>query len=224
MRLVDCFIPVFAVVRAFVAEPHDDAPALAARLQPLLVTAQQEAIALGASEEDVRAALFAVAAWVDETLLTCGWSAADGWQRLLLQRQFFGISDAGVAFFDRLGKLGDAQADVEEVYVLCLSMGFAGRFGHGGDVRELSDIRLRAIRRVLAHASAKGLSDTAALVFPGVQPVTPQATNGTRRWRWMPSRLSLVVLTVPLLVLVLLYLIFFLILKQQVHAILPLIR
>lgn len=224
MRLVDCFIPVLAVVREFVAAPRDDAPTLAARLQPLLATAQQEAFATGASEEDVRAALFAVAAWVDEALLNCDWPAADAWQRLLLQRQFFGISNAGVAFFERLAKLGDAQADVEEVYVLCLSMGFRGRFGHGGDARELAGIRLRAMRRVLAHASAKGLPDAAALVFPGVQSATPQAPSGTRRRRWMPSRLSLVVLTVPVLVLVLLYVIFFSILRQQVHAILPLIR
>ena len=224
MKLVDCFIPVLAVVRQFIQEPRDDAPVLAARLQPLLAAAQQEALAIGTTEEDMRSALFAVAAWVDETLLTCDWPAVEAWQRLLLQRQFFGLSNAGVAFFERLAKLGDGQADVEEVYVLCLSMGFKGRFGHGGDARELADIRLRAMRRVLAHASANGLPEAAALVFPGVQAATPPDTGVARRPRWMPSRLSAAVLTISLSVLVVLYFIFFSILKQQVHAILPLIR
>ena len=224
MKLVDAFIPVLAVVRQFIQEPRDEAPALAARLEPLLAAAQQDALAIGTTEEDTRSALFAVAAWVDETLLTCDWPAAQAWQRQLLQRQFFGISNAGVAFFERLAQFGDGQADVEEVYVLCLSMGFKGRFGHDGDARELANIRLRAMRRVLAHASANGMHEATALVFPGVKAETPTGASGTRRWRWMPSRLSVVVLTVPLLVLVILYLIFFSILKQQVHSILPLIR
>ena len=222
MRLVDCFIPVLAVVRRFVDAPGDEAPVLAARLQPLLAAAQHDALANGASEEAVRGALFAVSAWVDEALLTCEWPAAEGWQRLLLQRQFFGVSNAGVAFFERLAALGDAQADEAEVYVLCLSMGFKGRFGHGGDARELADIRLRAMRLVLAHASVG--SDAATLVFPGVKVDEEAMAPAPRRSRWMPSRLSLTVLSISALTLLVLYLVLFSILRQQVHAILPLIR
>ncbi|MET3915808.1 type VI secretion system protein ImpK [Variovorax sp. OAS795] len=224
MRLVDCFIPALAVVRQFADAPADDAPVLAARLQPLLATAQHDGLALGASEEDVRSALFAVSAWVDEALLTCNWPAAEAWQRLLLQRQFFGVSNAGVAFFQRLAELGDGRADVAEVYVLCLSLGFKGRFGHGGDARELADIRLRAMRRVLAHASANGVSEAETLVFPGAKPAEPARGAAVRRSRWMPSRLSVAVLSISVLTLLVLYLVFFSILRQQVHAILPLIR
>lgn len=229
MKLVDVFIPVLAVVRQFALAPDQDAPVMAARLQPLLVQAQQDALALGASDDDVRAALFAVAAWIDETLSTCDWPQAAGWQRHLLQRQFFNVSNAGVAFFDRLAKLGDGHADVQEVYVLCLSMGFTGRYGHGGDgdaVRALADIRLRAMRHVLGQASARGLpaAEAAALVFPGVELKTPEGTGTTPRRRFALSRLSVMVLTVPVLVLCGLYLIFFLVLRQEVHAVLPLIR
>ncbi|HET7835038.1 MAG TPA: DotU family type IV/VI secretion system protein [Variovorax sp.] len=224
MRLVDCFIPVLAVVRRFVDAPGDDAPMLAARLQPLLAAAQHDALTLGASDEDVRSALFAVSAWIDEALLTCDWPAADAWQRLLLQRQFFGVSNAGVAFFERLAGLGVGHADAVEVYVLCLSMGFQGRFGHGGDARELADIRLRAMRRVLSEASADGVSEAATLVFPGVDAEEPALAAAVRRPRWMPSRLSAAVFGISVLTLLVLYLVFFSILRQQVHAILPLIR
>jgi len=224
MRLVDCFIPVLAVVRRFVDAPGDDAGTLAARLQPMLAAAQHDALALGASDEDVRSALFAVAAWVDEALLTCDWPAAEGWQRLLLQRHFFGVSNAGVAFFERLAQLGDGHADATEVYLLCLSMGFKGRFGHGGEASELADIRVRAMRRVLAQASADGMSEAATLVFPGVKSEGPAPGPGPRRSRWLPSRLSLTVLGLSVSTLLVLYLVFFSILRQQVHAILPLIR
>lgn len=226
MRLVDAFIPVLAVVRQFVEAPHDDAAALAARLRPLLAQAQQDALALDTPEDDLHNAQFAVAASIDETLSTCDWLEAASWQRHLLQRQFFGISNAGVAFFERLARLGQAQdqAEVEEVYVLCLSMGFKGRFGHDGDARGLADLRLRAMRRVLAHASARGVHEAAALVFPGVKVAAPEGAGAAPRRRWAPSRLSVLVLTLPVLALIALYLAYFWILEKQVHAILPLIR
>lgn len=232
MKLVDAFIPVLAVVRQFALAPDQDAPAMAARLQPLLAQAQHDALAIGTPEDDLRAALFAVAAWVDETLSTCDWPQAAGWQRHLLQRQFFNVTNAGVAFFERLARLGDAQADVQEVYVLCLSMGFTGRYGHGahdgdGDaVRALADIRLRAMRGVLAQASARGLpaAEAAALVFPGVALKAPEGMGTAPRRRFALSRLSVLVLTVPVLVLCGLYLVFFLVLRHEVQDILPLIR
>jgi type VI secretion system protein ImpK len=229
VKLVDAFIPVLAVVRQFALAPDQDAPAMAARLQPLLAQAQHDALAIGTPEEDLRNALFAVAAWVDETLSTCDWPQAASWQRHLLQRQFFNVTNAGVAFFDRLAKLGDVQADVQEVYVLCLSMGFTGRFGHGGQgdaVRALADIRLRAMRHVLAQASARGLpaAEAAALVFPGVELKAAGGMGTAPRRRFALSRLSVLVLTVPVLVLCGLYLLFFLVLRHEVHDILPLIR
>ena len=229
MKLVDAFIPVLAVVRQFALAPDQDAAALAERLQPLLAQAQHDALALGTREDDVRGALFAVAAWVDETLSTCDWPQAALWQRHLLQRQFFDVTNAGVAFFDRLARLGDGQADVQEVYVLCLSMGFTGRYGHGAEgdpVRALADIRLRAMRHVLAQASARGLpaAEAAALVFPGVELKTPEGTGTAPRRRFALSRLSALVLTVPVLVLCGLYLVFFFVLRHEVHAVLPLIR
>jgi type VI secretion system protein ImpK len=224
MRLVDAFIPVLAVMRQFVNAPKEDAPALAARLQPMLARAQQDAQVIGTSEDDVRNALFAVVALIDETLLTCDWAQAPAWQRHLLQRQLFGLSHAGVTFFERLAQLDATQSAVEEVYVLCLAMGFKGRFGQGGDDRELTDIRLRSMNRVLAQASARSLPEAAALIFPGVKAAAPGGASAVPRWRWKPSRLSVLVLTVPVLVLIALYLVFFWILEQQVHAILPLIQ
>jgi type VI secretion system protein ImpK len=229
VKLVDAFIPVLAVVRQFALAPDQDATAMAARLQPLLAQAQHDALAIGTSEEDLRHALFAVAAWVDETLSTCDWPQAAGWQRHLLQRQFFNLSNAGVAFFERLAQLDEAQADVQELYVLCLSMGFTGRYGHGGHgdaVRALADIRLRAMRHVLAQASVRGLpaAEAAALVFPGVELKAAEGMGTAPRRRFALSRLSALVLTVPVLVLCGLYLVFFLVLRHEVHAILPLIR
>lgn len=231
MKLVDAFIPVLAVVRQFALAPDRDPPAMAVLLHPLLAQAQQDALAIGTAEEDLRSALFAVAAWIDEALSTCGWPQAAGWQRHLLQRQLFDLSNGGVAFFERLAGLGDTQPDVQEVYVLCLSMGFKGRFGnedHGDAVRALADVRLRAMRHVLTQASTRGLpaSEAASLVFPGVE---LKATEGmgmgtTPRRRFALSRLSLLVLTVPLLLLCGLYLVFFLILRNEVQAIVPLIR
>lgn len=225
MRLVEFFTPVLAVVRQHVMEPVEDAPALAGRLHSMLAVAQHNAAAIGATEEDVRDALFAVAAWADEAILGSDWSAAAAWQEQLLQRHYFGIMNAGMAFFERLAQLPEIGADVEEVYVLCLSIGFSGRYGFENRPRELIDVHFRAMQRVMAHAGANAPADAQGLVFPGAN--VPEATSGPvalRRWRWLPSRLTLWLVSIFLVLLVVLHLIFSIILKQQVDSLLPLVR
>ena len=61
-------------------------------------------------------------------------------------------------------------------------------------------------------------------MFPGAELKTPEGVGTAPRRRFALSRLSALVLTVPVLVLCGLYLVFFLVLRHEVHAILPLIR
>lgn len=220
MRLVEYFVPAMALVRQFAAFPEDDAAALNAKLLPLLERARQQASAAGVAEADVLEALFAVAAWIDETLLTCGWAGAPGWQRLLLQRRLFKTSNAGVLFFERFEALAPTRHAVDEVYTLCLALGFQGRLGYEGRQAELAAIRARALDRGIARAG-----DAAAVqdqMFPeGYAAAAPPALQ---RLRWRPSRLVVVVVGVSLALLLALYTYYHVVLTQRVGALLPLIR
>jgi len=111
-----------------------DANAFRAQMKSLLVMSDQESRRLGYTADDVRLALYAVVAYVDETVLNSGLPAFESWARNPLQLDVFGKHVAGEAFFVYLNQLlarddSEDLADLLEVYVLCLLLGFRGRYG-----------------------------------------------------------------------------------------------
>lgn len=222
MQLLDCFIPVLAFVRQFGARPDAEPAALAAQLDTLLGAAQQQALDQGHTPDEVREALYAIAAWTDETLLTCPWPAAEGWQRHLLQRRLFGVSNAGIGFYERFEKLSAAQGQAEAVYLMCLALGFSGRYGHGGNASERDFLQRAALQRALDGAAA-GI-DGAALLFPAGYAPGAEPARTRLRPRWMPSRLAVGVVTGSLALLAALYAAAHLLLTHGVDTLLPQIR
>jgi type VI secretion system protein ImpK len=107
------------------------------------------------SEEDYRQAHFAVCAWVDEAILNSPWKEKAQWMREQLQRLHYQTTDAGEEFFERLNRLGPAQAGVREVYYLCLAMGFTGRYCNPGDEFLLEQLKTSNLK--LLSGSSVGL-------------------------------------------------------------------
>lgn len=221
-RLLDAFIPALAYVRQFVAAPQGDAASLAERLGPLLAEGQRQALEQGHAAADLRQALFAVVAWIDEALLTSGWTDAQGWRRHLLQRQHFGVSNAGVGFFEHLNQVDAGNAAVEEVYLMCLALGFQGRFGHGGQAAERDVIRQALLGRVLERAPQEVAGTADALLFPEGYATAP--ADDRRRWRGVPSRRVVAIALYALLAVLVVYLVSNAVLSRQVSSLLPLIR
>ncbi|HEY6329371.1 MAG TPA: DotU family type IV/VI secretion system protein, partial [Blastocatellia bacterium] len=90
-----------------------------------------EADKLGYKEKQVQEVKFALAAFVDETVLTARFPLREEWEKQPLQLEYFGEHLAGVTFFDHLDRLIDAaesQADPLEVYYLCLLLGYKGKY------------------------------------------------------------------------------------------------
>jgi type VI secretion system protein ImpK len=111
-----------------------DANAFRAQMKSLLVMSDQESRRLGYTADDVRLALYAVVAYVDETVLNSGLPAFESWARNPLQLDVFGKHVAGEAFFAYLNQIlarddSEDLADLLEVYALCLLLGFRGRYG-----------------------------------------------------------------------------------------------
>lgn len=221
MRLVDSFIPFMAFVRHFQRQPSGDAAAVGAQLDGLLAEARRSAHQAGASDADTMDGLFAVAAWADEVLMAANWPGAEDWKRQLLQRRYFNVSNAGVAFFSRLDNLGAGQLAVREVYFFCLSMGFSGRYGHDRNPQVLGDIRQACLDQLVQGGG--GLYGESGRMFPQAyvaDAAAPAAATGpARRWGWQLSTLGVNALVVPLVVLVLLYGIYHVIIWQTVNSI-----
>ena len=74
---------------------------------------------------------FALAAFVDETMLTNNFPMRDQWEKYALQLEYFGEQLAGNKFFEKLdAMLGqiDMTKDAVEVYYVCMLLGFKGRY------------------------------------------------------------------------------------------------
>jgi type IV/VI secretion system ImpK/VasF family protein len=82
---------------------------------------------------DYDAARFAVCAWIDEKVLNSSWAYRETWKGDLLQEAFYNTTHAGEEFFTRLDGLKSTQDSVRQVYLLCLLLGFKGRYCRDGD-------------------------------------------------------------------------------------------
>lgn len=100
-------------------------------VERLLHEMEQRGATLRYSERQVKAVKFALAAFVDETIMSTNLPLREEWEKFPLQLEYFGEQLAGVKFFERLDELLkqiETEADVVEVYYVCLLLGFKGKY------------------------------------------------------------------------------------------------
>ncbi len=127
------------------------------QVQNALKLSEQDALRRGYSQEDVRVAVFAVVAFLDESVLNSQNPMFADWPRKPLQLEMFGVQIAGEIFFRNVERLLTRQdseplADLLEVHQLCLLMGFRGKYGASGsgEIRNILaqiDEKIRRIRK-----------------------------------------------------------------------------
>jgi len=129
--LVHIATPVLELImqiRAGIVLPSNS---LRGKMDGLLKQLEQDAEASGYKGPPVQATKFALAAFTDETVLTASFPLRSEWEKYPLQLEYFGEQLAGVKFFDRLDDLmksPEENADVIEVYYLCLLVGYKGKY------------------------------------------------------------------------------------------------
>jgi type VI secretion system protein ImpK len=85
--------------------------------------------------DDIDTARYALAAFMDETVLNSAWPYKEKWADNPLQLEYFGTYLAGEIFYDKLEDLRtrvEAKHELLEIYYLCLLLGFKGKYGVGG--------------------------------------------------------------------------------------------
>lgn len=128
-----------------------DNEAFRRRTKATLQEVERVAIATGYDGADVRDTHFAVVAFLDEVILHSKDPVRAAWEQKTLQQELFGQTDAGVVFFEKLDHFRSRRdsehlADVLEVYLLCLLLGFEGRYvgGRRGELEGLMEtLRMR---------------------------------------------------------------------------------
>jgi type VI secretion system protein ImpK len=146
MRLVDFYIdPILKIneIKDNSDNLSENWQAIKSEFNQLLINSQSEAIKAGFSQVIANEAMFPVVAYIDELILTSKWRERVLWQKKSLQRIFFNTTNSGFEFYERLNKLnrqGDDRS-VREVYLLCLSLGYKGRFYSPQDRPKIEEAR-----------------------------------------------------------------------------------
>jgi type VI secretion system protein ImpK len=146
--------------------------------------------------EDVSAVKYALAAFVDEMVLSSGWPGREEWADEPLQLLFFDTSLAGAGFFDRLDELrarDGTSPEVLEVYYLCLALGFRGKYGVEGAER------LEALVKVLRDELERSLPSGPTEISPHWKVAEEAEPEADRLPRWLVYT-SLAVVAVCVLV------------------------
>lgn len=131
-RLAEVLAPCFAlIVHLRSQDEFGDPLALRKRVKEMLVQAEKEAVRAGIALDDAQQGIFAVVAFLDETLLSSSWSRRDEWVARPLQLEMYDRYDAGEIFFDRLEEIlqhPTRHLEVIEVFYVCMTLGFKGRY------------------------------------------------------------------------------------------------
>jgi len=132
-----------------------DAEVFRGQVLQAIRVASQNAKAKAYTDEDIQLGVFAVAAFLDESILNLRKPVFQEWVRKPLQEELFGRHVAGETFFENLQQLlgrRDSQelADLLEVYYLCVLLGYLGKYSIAskGDLRALMGQTEDKIKRI----------------------------------------------------------------------------
>ena len=148
MRLIDCFVESIAYLLETLDEVENgQQPSYEVVRSKIIKLLDNKAMAMSQgsyTSDHYQDALFAVAAFIDEKVLSSNWQEKTRWTKELLQRAYFHTSNAGVAFYQKLddfNPFNPAERDIREVYFYCKSMGYVGKYYNAGDQATLEEIR-----------------------------------------------------------------------------------
>ncbi len=110
---------------------HLDQEILRTKAQDLLNQFERHAQLKGMNSEKIHYAKFALVAFIDEAISVSNWPHKSEWLSQPLQLRIFNSFNAGEEFFDHLDLLRTnirENREVIEIYYLCLSLGFKGKY------------------------------------------------------------------------------------------------
>jgi len=156
----DCFA---LILQLRATEDFGPPDTLRARLKELLQEAERAAQGQGISAAETRSASFALVSFIDETILSSNWQHKESWLTDPLQKERYDRTDAGEEFFSRVEEMlrhPQRDAEVLEVYYLCMTLGFKGKY------QLHSQGQLRALIETIREQLRKAPGFTAATLAP----------------------------------------------------------
>lgn len=123
--------PIFDLILRLKAGIVQPSMELRPKIASLLDDFEKRAERYRFSNKIIQVAKFALASFVDETVLTNNFHLKEEWEKYPLQLEYFGEQLAGNKFFEKLAamlKQIEITADAVEIYYVCMLLGFKGRY------------------------------------------------------------------------------------------------
>jgi type VI secretion system protein ImpK len=148
------------IIRMREAEDLGDPAGLRKLINYYLDMFQKNCGAVKITQTSIEETKYALIALMDETVLSVPGASRDYWISRPLQLDYFGDNLAGQEFFNKLQNLllqPESKKDVLEVYYLCLSLGFEGKYKISNSDERLAimDDLGRKLRRTRIRASSE---------------------------------------------------------------------
>jgi len=186
------------IVRLQALRQHiSDGETFRKRTKATLNEIEHVAVPAGYDGQDIKDTHFAVVALLDSVVLHSNEAVRAEWERKSLEEELFGQAHAGQTFFEKLDQFlsrrdSEQLANILEVYLLCLLLGFEGRYA-GGLRGELEGIVERTKRRI-DNIRRRSRQISPAAMLPVSQ--TPQVSQDQRVARFGLIALAAVIFTI----------------------------
>ena len=131
-RLTEYFIPCFRLILKFRSSGnYGDPQVLRKKIWQFLEKVKHDTSQAGYDDKDIDQAIYAIIAFIDETVISSTWSGKTTWREFPLQVERYQKFDAGEEFFRKLDNMRRhpaARSEVLEIYQTCLALGFEGKY------------------------------------------------------------------------------------------------
>jgi type VI secretion system protein ImpK len=151
--LVDAASPILALISRLAATiTQNDVEELRGRVREEFAVFERRAAVAGLRPEILRACHYALCATVDDVASNMPWGSQNVWADQSMARVFHNDTSGGERFFHLLGSFErdpESYGEVLELFYLCLSLGFQGRFRLLPEgAAELAALRARLYRLI----------------------------------------------------------------------------
>jgi type VI secretion system protein ImpK len=152
--LLDLCTPVFGHAAVLPREPGGVHPSyqqfrdeVMGALQKIISEAEEN----GIEREDAIEARYALALFMDEQVGLSEWSGRAQWSSEPFSMVLLNDPQGGVNFYTHLEQLGERQKAVKRIYLLCLALGYRGKYAELDPTQqaaEIGNIRQRTLRSI----------------------------------------------------------------------------